>query len=199
MEMTQRAGSDTTPPDAGTARLVRTVVLVGLMGAGKSSVGQRLANRLGVRFVDSDDEIVTAANLSIAEIFERYGEAHFRSGERRVIARLITGEPAVIAIGGGAFMDPETRAAIAGNAVSVWLSADLDLLVSRTAGRTHRPILNSGDPREILAGLIAERYPVYAQADVTVESRAGQTHEAMAARIIEALTARGGVLAKGEL
>jgi len=199
MEMTQRAGSDTTPPDAGTARLVRTVVLVGLMGAGKSSVGQRLANRLGVRFVDSDDEIVTAANLSIAEIFERYGEAHFRSGERRVIARLITGEPAVIAIGGGAFMDPETRAAIAGNAVSVWLSADLDLLVSRTAGRTHRPILNSGDPREILAGLIAARYPVYAQADVTVESRAGQTHEAMAARIIEALTARGRVLAKGEL
>lgn len=182
---------------AGAPRLVKPVVLVGLMGAGKSSVGLRLARALGVQFVDSDDEIVVAANMPIAEIFERYGEPHFRSGERRVIARLITSHPAVIATGGGAFMDPETRATIRAHAVSVWLSAPLDLLVARTAGRTHRPILNRGNPREILGRLVAERYPVYARADCTVQSRARQTHEEMAARIIAALDAHGGVIDRG--
>ena len=129
--------------------------------------------------------------MPIAEIFERYGEAHFRSGERRVIDRLIGEAPQVIATGGGAFMDPETRAAIKARATSVWLSAALDLLVQRTAGRTHRPILNKGNPRQILAGLIDERYPVYSEADIEVSSRAGQTHEEMADRIISALIAHG--------
>ena len=179
-------------------RLVRPIVLIGLMGAGKSSVGLRLADMLGVPFVDSDDEIIAAANMTIAEIFEKYGEAHFRSGERRVIARLIGEKPQVIATGGGAFMDPETRAVIAERAVSVWLSADLDLLVARTAGRTHRPLLNRGNPREILAGLVAQRYPVYALADIEVKSRAGQTHEAMARRILQALERDGRAVARGE-
>ncbi len=172
-------------------RLLRPVVLIGLMGAGKSSVGLRLAAALGVPFVDSDDEIVAAANMPIAEIFERYGESHFRSGERRVIDRLIGEHPQVIATGGGAFMDPETRASIKERATSVWLSATLDLLVQRTAGRSHRPILNSGDPRQILSNLIEQRYPVYAEADIEVPSRAGQTHEDMAARIIKALVQNG--------
>jgi len=196
--MAEHRQGDAATGVGGPARLARPVVLVGLMGAGKSSVGLRLANMLGVSFIDSDEEIVAAANMSIAEIFERYGEAHFRAGERRVIARLIGAEPAVIATGGGAFLDHETRAMLAERAVSVWLNADLDLLVSRTAGRTHRPILNRGDPRDILAGLIDERYPVYAGADVTVESLPGQTHEAMAERIIEALAADGRALEAGE-
>lgn len=175
----------------GKPRLLRPVVLIGLMGAGKSSVGARLAAELDVPFVDSDNEIESAANMTIAEIFEKFGEAHFRSGERRVIARLITGAPRVIATGGGAFMDPDTRAVIARHATSVWLSADLQLLISRTAGRTHRPILNRGDPKKILADLIDRRYPVYAGADVEVPSRAGQTHEQMADRIIRALARDG--------
>lgn len=173
--------------------LGRTVVLIGLMGAGKSSVGQRLAERLGVAFADSDAEIERAAAMSIPEIFERYGEAHFRDGERRVIARLLHEPPMVLATGGGAFMNAETRALIGRMAVSVWLKADLDLLVARTAGRTHRPLLNRGDPREILAGLIRERYPVYGQAAITVESQAGLTHDEMASRIIAALGTYGAL------
>ena len=179
--------------------LVRPVVLIGLMGAGKSSVGLRLARILEAPFRDSDAEIEKAANMSVAEIFERYGEAHFRAGERRVIARLLGEGPQVLATGGGAFMDPETRALFAREAVTVWLRADLDLLVARTAGRTHRPLLNRGDPREILARLIEERHPVYAEADVTVESRAGQSHEQMACRIIEALAAHGRATGRGAL
>lgn len=175
-------------------RLVRPVVLIGLMGAGKTSVGTRLAEMLGAPFRDSDAEIERAANLSVPEIFARYGEAHFRDGERKVIRRLLAEGPQVLATGGGAFMNPQTRALIAEKAVSVWLRADLDLLVHRTAGRTHRPLLNRGDPRAILAGLMAERYPVYALADVAVDSLPGQTHEQMARRIVKALEARGGVL-----
>ncbi|MEM7189762.1 MAG: shikimate kinase [Pseudomonadota bacterium] len=176
-------------------KLSRPVVLVGLMGAGKSSVGLRLANALGVEFIDSDNEIERAANMTIPEIFEKMGEEEFRSGERRVIARLITETPRVIATGGGAFMNAETRAAIEGGAVSVWLNASLDTLVSRTEGRTHRPLLAGGNPREILARLIDERYPVYELADVAVVSRVGQTHEEMAARIIEALARHGRAFA----
>lgn len=179
-------------------RLARPVVLIGLMGAGKTSVGARLAQMLGVDFADSDEEIVNAAGMSIADIFERFGEPHFRSGERRVIARLLDGAPRVIATGGGAFMDAETRALIAERATSVWLSAGLELLVQRTAGRTHRPILNRGRPRDILSALIAERYPVYRQADIEVQSRAGQTHRAMALRIIDALLADGRALRREE-
>ena len=192
--MTAKAKADSIPDH----KLLRPVVLIGLMGAGKSSVGLRLAQALKVPFVDSDDEIIAAANMPIAEIFERFGEAHFRSGERRVIARLITEKPCVIATGGGAFMDPETRALILRDAVSVWLSADLDLLVARTSGRTHRPILNQGDPRRILSDLIDRRYPIYAEADIKVASRAGQTHEQMAQRIIEALAVDGRAINAGD-
>ncbi|MHA1528459.1 MAG: shikimate kinase [Alphaproteobacteria bacterium] len=180
-------------------RLVRPIVLIGLMGAGKSSVGSRLADLLGVRFRDSDVEIEQAANLTVPEIFERYGEEHFRDGERRVIARLMGGKPKVLATGGGAFMHEQTRALIARRAVSVWLAASLDLLVSRTAGRSHRPLLNAGDPRAILAGLIETRYPVYALADVQVESLPGQSHESMARRIVAALEDHGARTGKGAL
>jgi shikimate kinase len=175
--------------------LGRPVVLVGLMGAGKTSVGLRLANLLGTRFFDSDDEIQRAANLTVAEIFERYGEAHFRSGERRVLARLLSGPPAVIATGGGAFMDAETRAMVHARAVSVWLRAALDVLLQRTAGRTHRPLLNRGNPRDILGRLIETRYPVYAEADLTIDSLAEQSHDQMAGRILEALLADGRAFA----
>ncbi|MCL5779086.1 shikimate kinase [Limibaculum sp. FT325] len=178
---------------AGGRVLARSVVLIGLMGAGKSSVGQRLAERLGVRFADSDAEIERAAAMTIPEIFERYGEPHFRDGERRVIARLLHEPPMVLATGGGAFMNAETRALIGELGISVWLKADLDLLVARTAGRTHRPLLNRGNPREILAGLIRERYPVYETAAVTVESEAGLSHDDMASRIIAALEAHGAL------
>jgi shikimate kinase len=180
-------------------RLVRPVVLIGLMGAGKSSVGARLANLLGVRFRDSDAEIEKAADLTVPEIFERYGEAQFRDGERKVIARLLRGKPKILASGGGAFMDEETRTLIGRRAVSVWLQAELGLLVSRTAGRTHRPLLNRGEPREILAGLIETRYPVYALADVRVESLPGQTHEIMARRIVAALEDHGARTGTGAL
>lgn len=184
---------DAAPP---TVQLLRPVVLVGLMGAGKSSVGQRLAQMVGVRFSDSDAEIEAAAGMSIPDIFQAYGEEAFRDGERRVIERLLHARPSVIATGGGAFMSEETRGLIAEKALSVWLVADLDLLVSRTAGRTHRPLLNSGDPRETLAKLIETRYPVYAEAELHVHSSAGQSHDDMARRIIDAMTehaAGGGV------
>jgi shikimate kinase len=181
------------------SRLVRPVVLIGLMGAGKSSVGAKLAELLGASFRDSDHEIESAANMTVPEIFERYGEPHFRDGERRVIARLLAEGPKVLATGGGAFMNPLTRAVISEKAVSVWLKADLDLLVTRTAGRTHRPLLNRGDPREILKGLIEARYPVYALADVHVRSRNGMTHEQMARRIVAALQDHGARTGRGAL
>ena len=185
-----KARSDTLARHAAPA-LARPVVLVGLMGAGKTSVGVRLAQLLGAGFVDSDDEIEKAANLSVAEIFERYGEAHFRGGERRVLARILAGPPMVVATGGGAFMDTETRVLMLRHGVTVWLRAALDVLVQRTAGRGHRPLLNRGNPREVLAGLIEARYPVYAEADITVDSLAEQSHDQMAARILDMLVADG--------
>ncbi|MCP5366899.1 MAG: shikimate kinase [Hyphomicrobiales bacterium] len=155
------------PPATG-----RSIVLVGPMGAGKSSVGRRLAKRLGLPFTDADDAIEAAAGRTIPEIFDTLGEEAFRDGERRVIARLLAGPRQVLATGGGAFMDPLTRAAIRERGVSVWLRADLDVLVERTSRRTDRPLLRGGDPREILERLLAVRNPVYAEADVTVESGA---------------------------
>lgn len=180
-----------------TVRLVRPVVLIGLMGAGKSSVGMRLADMLRAPFRDSDSEIEKAANLSVPEIFAKWGEPEFRDGERKVIARLLAGPPLVLATGGGAFMNDATRDEIARRAVSVWLKADLALLVSRTAGRSHRPLLNRGNPREVLRGLIETRHPVYAKADVTVVSHAGQAHEKMATRIIGALKKHARATGKG--
>lgn len=151
-------------------RLDRTIVLVGLMGAGKSCVGRRLAVRLGLSFMDSDVEFETAAGCSISDYFAKHGEAAFRDGERRVIARLMEGAPCILATGGGAFIDPETRARIKQSALSVWIRADLDLLVKRTSGRDHRPLLKTGDPREILSRLMEARYPLYAEADIIVDS-----------------------------
>jgi len=148
----------------------RSLVLVGLMGAGKTCIGRRLATRLGLSFCDADAEIEAAAGMSIPEIFELHGEAAFRDGERRVLARLLNAPPHVLATGGGAFMNPRTRALIKARAISIWLRADLDLLVRRTARRNHRPLLNRGDPRTILGELMAERHPVYAEADIVVDS-----------------------------
>lgn len=150
--------------------LPRTIVLVGLMGAGKSCIGRRLAARLDLPFVDADSEIEAAAGCSVSDYFARYGEAAFREGERRVIDRLLDGPVQVLAAGGGAFIDEQTRVRIRAKGISVWLRADLDLLVKRTAGRDHRPLLRKGDPREILKTLIDERYPVYAEADIVVDS-----------------------------
>ncbi|MBB4314988.1 shikimate kinase [Roseospira marina] len=170
--------------------MTRTVVLVGLMGAGKSCVGRRLAGRLGCAFLDADDEIVKAAGLSVADIFRLYGEAAFRDCERKVMERLLTGTPCVLATGGGAFMDAETRALIQDQAISVWLRADLDTLVSRTAGRTHRPLLNSGDPRAKLQALMTERYPVYAEATVTVDT-GPDSADHTTQKVLDALAAHG--------
>jgi shikimate kinase len=149
----------------------RSVVLVGMMGAGKSSIGRRLASRLAVPFVDADTEIEKAAGMSIAEIFSAHGEPYFRAGEARVIARLLESGPQVLATGGGAFMSAETRAAIRAKGVSVWLRATLDVLNRRIKRRGDRPLLKTADPGETLRRLIEERYPVYAEADLTVESR----------------------------
>lgn len=150
-------------------RLSRSIVLVGLMGAGKSCIGKRLAERLSLPFVDADAEIEKAAGCSIADIFEAHGEAAFRDGERRVIARLLAGPRQVLATGGGAFMDPRTRAAVRRHGLSVWLRADLELLVRRTGRRDNRPLLKGKDSRVILQDLIEERYPVYAEADVAID------------------------------
>ena len=144
--------------------------MVGLMGAGKTSIGRRLAARLDMPFVDADAEIEAAAGCTIEEIFERHGEAAFRDGERRVIARLLDGPPQVVATGGGAYMDPATRHLIAERAISLWLRADLDTLVGRTARRSNRPLLKNGNPRATLDRLIQQRHPVYAEADITVDS-----------------------------
>jgi shikimate kinase/3-dehydroquinate synthase len=151
----------------------RSIVLVGLMGSGKTSIGRRLAQRLGLDFVDSDVEIERAAAMSVAEIFSRYGEAYFRDGERRVMARLLENGPRVVATGGGAFMNEETRERVAQNGLSVWLRADIDVLWRRVRRRTHRPLLQTDAPEATLRNLMEQRNPVYARADVTIESREG--------------------------
>jgi shikimate kinase len=167
----------------------RSIVLVGMMGVGKSSVGRRLAMRLSIPFVDADSEIETAAKMTIPEIFARHGEPYFRSGEARVIARLLEGGPQVLATGGGAFMNADTRALIRQKGVSVWLHADLDVLLRRTSKRrSDRPLLQTDDPSETLRALLAEREPVYALADLTVQSR-DVPHEAIVADVMTALAA----------
>ncbi|MDE2581617.1 MAG: 3-dehydroquinate synthase [Rhodospirillales bacterium] len=166
----------------------RSIVLVGLMGAGKTSIGRRLAARLGLPFRDADVEIEAAAGCSIPELFARYGEAAFRDGERRVIRRLLAAEPMVIAFGGGAFIDPETRAAVRADAISVWLRCKLPTLVRRVAGREGRPLLAGGDPNEILARLMGARHPFYAEADVTVEC-GDESPDATTTKVLEAVMA----------
>jgi shikimate kinase len=170
--MTQKTAKPQSEAPVGRG-LTRSVVLVGLMGAGKSCIGKRLAERLELPFVDADNEIEKAAGCSIADIFEAHGEQAFRDGERRVIARLLDGPPQVLATGGGAYMDPQTRETIRERGIAIWLRADLDLLVKRTAKRSHRPLLNKGNPRQILKDLMDQRYPVYAEADLVIDSRDG--------------------------
>jgi shikimate kinase len=164
----------------------RPIVLVGMMGVGKSTIGKMLASSLGIEFVDSDDEIEKAAGMKIAEIFERSGEDGFRDGERRVIARLISEEPKVIATGGGAFVNEQTRALIKEQCISVWIDADLDILVERVARRSHRPLLVGRDPREVLTELSVKRTPFYEQADIHVRSDSGP-HARTVNSILEAL------------
>jgi shikimate kinase len=170
-------------------RLTRSLVLVGLMGAGKTSVGKRLAGLLGTTFTDSDNEITEAAGMSIPEIFSNLGETAFRDGERRVIARLLGEPPGVLATGGGAFVEPRTRREIKVHARSVWLRADLDVLWDRVRDRPGRPLLQSADPRGTLKALLEQRAPLYGEADIVVDSRRGLSHEAMARRIIAAVRA----------
>jgi shikimate kinase len=164
----------------------RTIVLVGLMGAGKTKIGRRLAARLNLPFFDSDSEIEAAAGETIEEIFRHRGEAVFRDGERRVIARLLAQPVHVLATGGGAFMDPATRAVIVRRSVSVWLRADLDVLLARVVRRTNRPLLQQRDPRAVLAELIERRHPIYAEADLVTDSGEGPL-EATTTRVIAAL------------
>jgi len=168
------------------ARITRPVVLVGLMGVGKSTVGRKLAGLLKRDFIDADDAIVEAAKMSIAEIFAQFGEPYFRDGERRVIARLIDEGHGVIATGGGAFVDPATRALILERGIAVWIDADIDTLVERTARRNTRPLLRNGNPREILTRLAAERAPFYAEAPIRVTSENGP-HADTARTILKAI------------
>lgn len=165
----------------------RSIVLVGLMGSGKSTVGRRLAQRLGMRFADADDEIERAAGMTISDIFARFGEAHFRDGERRVIARLLGGKPMVLATGGGAFINAETRALILRDSLCVWLDADIPTLVERVGRRSHRPLLKDRDPGEVLHELAAVRNPIYAEAHLRVSS-ASTPHDHTVRAILEALS-----------
>jgi shikimate kinase len=164
----------------------RSVVLIGLMGAGKTAVGRRLANRLDLPFIDADSEIEEAAGASISEIFAEHGEAYFRQGERKVIARLLENGPQVLATGGGAYMNPDTRANIKAHGLSVWLKADIKVLMKRVGRRDNRPLLAAGDPENVMKKLMEERYPIYAEADVTVESR-DVPHDVIVGAVIDAL------------
>ena len=172
-------------------KLEKTLVLVGMMGAGKTSVGRRLASTLGVPFRDADVEIEAAAGCTINEIFERFGEPAFRSGERKVIARLLSDPPHVLAAGGGAFVDAETRERIKERAVSIWLRAPLELLIQRVLRKDTRPLLRNTDSRATLERLLRDREPIYAQADIVVESDEGP-HDVVVKRIVAALDDKAG-------
>jgi len=169
----------------------RSVVLIGLMGAGETAVGRRLANRLDLPFIDADSEIEVAAGASISEIFAEHGEAYFRQGERKVIARLLENGPQVLATGGGAYMNPDTRANIKAHGLSVWLKADIKVLMKRVGRRDNRPLLTAGDPEKVMKRLMEERYPVYAEADVTVESR-DVPHDVIVGAVIDSLADKLG-------
>jgi shikimate kinase len=167
----------------------RCVVLIGMMGAGKSTIGRRMAARLRLPFVDADTEIEQAAGMSIPDIFETHGEPHFRDGEARVIARLLDSGPAVVATGGGAFMREETRGRIRDKAVSIWLKADADVIMKRVRRRSDRPLLQNADPEGTVSRLLGEREPVYATADLTILSR-DVPHDKIVEECLEALHAR---------
>ncbi len=177
------------PLDADSALRSRTLVLVGMMGAGKSSVGKRLAQALELPFKDADEEIERAAGLSIPDIFALRGEAEFREGERRVIARLLDDPPHVLATGGGAFVNPETRALVKQKAVSIWLKADAEVLARRVGRKDNRPLLRDNDPRQVLTELLAAREPAYSQADLIIESKDGP-HQHTVDAVLAALRAK---------
>jgi len=177
--------------DAHRPRLTRTVVLVGMMGAGKTAVGHALAARLGVPFLDSDEEIVKAAQMTVAEIFARDGEPFFRARESEVLERLLSGSPAVVSTGGGAFLSAANRALIARLGASVWLKADLELLWNRVKHKNTRPLLRTENPRATLAGLLAARTPFYEQAQIAVEAEPSLSIEEMAGKVVTALAAAG--------
>jgi shikimate kinase len=167
----------------------RSIVFIGLMGAGKTAIGRKVATALGLAFADSDHEIETASRMGIPDLFERYGEAEFRALEQRVIARILENGPQVLSTGGGAFMNEQTRAAIAGHGVSVWLKADINVLMERVSKKQNRPLLKNPDPRAVMERLMAERHPVYATADVTVPTR-DERKEVIADEVIDALAER---------
>ena len=177
------------PMPAADLRPGRTIALIGLMGSGKTSVGKRLAALLGLPFKDADVEIEEAAGRSVSDIFAAYGEPAFRDGERRVIARLLTGPPHVLATGGGAFCQAETRAILKAQALTVWLKADIEVLAKRVARKDTRPLLIGKDPLEVLRAQAAARHPLYAEADLTVETGEGP-HQDSVSRVVEALKAR---------
>jgi shikimate kinase len=177
---------DPLTPSPPALRVDRPIVLVGMMGVGKTSVGRRLASALRLPFHDADEEIEKAAGLSVTEIFQRHGETEFRRGERRVIERLLSGPPLVLATGGGAYMDATTRALLKEKAVTVWLRADPDLIWKRVNRRDTRPLLKRDNPRQVLADLLVVREPIYAEADLTIDSGEGPANDAVKA-ICEAL------------
>ena len=191
-EKEQIAEVDASHPSPG--RLKKTIVMVGMMGAGKTAVGRALAARLEVPFLDSDHEIESAANMTIPEIFARDGEAFFRRKERQVIARLLTEECGVLSTGGGAFLAAENRETITRNGASIWLQADLEVLWNRVRHRDTLPLLKTPDPRATLAELYAARVPLYAKADLTVASDGQASIEEMVDRVLEALRSRPDVL-----
>jgi len=165
----------------------RPLVIVGLMGAGKSTIGKKVAHLLGLPFFDADNEIETVSRMTIPELFEAYGETEFRDLERRVIQRMLDDGPMVLATGGGAYMNAQTREAITASGISVWLKADLDLLMERVSRRQNRPLLKNDNPRGVMERLMAERYPVYALADITVTSR-DEKKEIIAQEVVEVLS-----------
>ncbi len=176
--------------DEDSPSVARTIVLVGLMGAGKTTVGRRLARRLGLEFADSDFEIEKAAQMTVGDIFSSYGEDYFRDGERRVISRLMDGPPRVLATGGGAFINEETRSLMKEKSITIWLDASLDVLLERTSRRDTRPLLKDGDPKSILKQLLEERGPIYAQADIKIQSSDGP-HDMVVNSIIQTLEDKG--------
>lgn len=164
----------------------KSLVLVGLMGAGKSAIGRRIAARLNMKFLDADTEIETAAGQTISDIFACHGEAHFRDREEKIIERLLVDGPQILATGGGAFMSETTRANIKTHGISVWLRAELDVLMERVGRRDHRPLLKTEDPQAVMQNLIDQRYPIYAQSDIVVESR-DVAHEVIVHEILNAI------------
>jgi len=170
----------------------RSIVFVGLMGAGKTAIGRKVSTMLSLPFIDSDQEIESVSRMTVPELFERYGETEFRALEQRVILRVLENGPQVLSTGGGAFMNAQTREAIAAHGVSVWLKAELDLLMDRVSKKQNRPLLKSADPRAVLERLMGERYPVYATADITVPTR-DDRKEVIAAEVLNALCRHFGI------